>query len=41
MSDIQSLTSIVVSAAIWWLLVAAVSVANRARTKEVEVGQTH
>ncbi len=40
MSDMQSLTSILVSAATWWLLVAAVAVANRRQTKGVAVGQT-
>ena len=40
MSDMQSLTSIVVSAAIWWLLVAAVAVANRGQIERVAVGQT-
>ena len=38
MSDMQSLTSIVVSAAIWWLLVAAVVVANRGQTEGGAVG---
>jgi len=40
MSDMQSLTSIVVSAATWWLLVAAVAVANRGQTEGVAVGHT-
>jgi uncharacterized protein len=39
MSDMQSLTSILVSAATWWLLVAAVAVANRGQTEGVAVGQ--
>jgi membrane protease YdiL (CAAX protease family) len=40
MSDMQSLTSILVSAAVWWLLVAAVTVANRGQTEGVAVSQT-
>jgi len=40
MSDMQTLTNILVSAATWWLLVAAVAVANRGQTEGVAVGQT-
>ena len=39
-SDMQSLTSILVSAVIWWLLVAVVTLANRGQTERVVVGQT-
>jgi uncharacterized protein len=39
-SDMQSLTSILVSAVIWWLLVAVVTLANRGQTERVAVGQT-
>jgi hypothetical protein len=39
MSDMQSLTSILVSAATWWLLVAAVAVVNRGRLKELQSGK--
>jgi membrane protease YdiL (CAAX protease family) len=40
MSDMQSLINILVSAATWWLLVAAVAVAKRGQTEGVAVGQT-
>jgi membrane protease YdiL (CAAX protease family) len=40
MSDIESLTSILVSSATWWLLVAALTVSNRGQTERVAVGQT-
>lgn len=39
MSDLQTLTSILVSAATWWLLVAVVAVAKRRQTEGVTVGQ--
>jgi membrane protease YdiL (CAAX protease family) len=40
MSDMQSLTSILASTAIWWLLVAAVAVTNRGQTEGMAAGQT-
>jgi membrane protease YdiL (CAAX protease family) len=40
MSDMLSLASILLSAAIWWLIVAAVTIANRGQTQAVAAGQT-
>ena len=40
MSDMQSLTSILVSAATWWLIVAVVTMANRGQTERFAIGQT-